>query len=57
MTPEEQERLQASQKSRNKALGWVLAGLVVLFFALTIVRFPDAEDRAAYRAEQAEAAR
>ncbi|WP_164843873.1 hypothetical protein [Croceicoccus ponticola] len=53
MTPEEQEKLQASQRSRNKALGLVLVGLVVLFFALTIVRFPDAETRAAAAAEQA----
>lgn len=40
MTPDEQERLQARQKSRNKALGLVLLGLAVLFFALTLVRFP-----------------
>lgn len=52
MTPEEQDRLMASRKSRNKALGLVLVGLVVLFFALTIVRFPDSEDRARFRAEQ-----
>ncbi|WP_172799832.1 hypothetical protein [Croceicoccus bisphenolivorans] len=57
MTPEEQERLKASQKSRNKALGLVLVALVVLFFALTIVRFPDAEDRAQYEAELAEQGR
>lgn len=40
MTPEEQKQLQARQKSRSRALGLVLLGLVVLFFALTIVRFP-----------------
>jgi len=40
MTPEEQQKLKARQKGRNKALGLVLLGLVVLFFALTIVRFP-----------------
>lgn len=55
MTPEEQDRLTASRKSRNKALGLVLVGLVVLFFALTIVRFPDAEDRARFQAEEAAA--
>ncbi|MDR7102437.1 hypothetical protein [Croceicoccus sp. BE223] len=53
MTPEEQKQFQTRQKSRNKALGLVLVGLVVLFFALTIVRFPDADDRAAAAAEQA----
>ena len=53
MTPEEQKQIQARQKSRNRALGFVLVSLVVLFFALTIVRFPDAEERAAAAAEQA----
>lgn len=52
MTPEEQEQVLARQKARNKVLGFVLVGLVVLFFALTIVRFPDAEDRAQFAAEQ-----
>lgn len=51
MTPEDQKQLEARRKSRNKALGLVLVGLVILFFALTIVRFPNAEDRAAYEAE------
>ncbi|MBB3988755.1 hypothetical protein [Croceicoccus naphthovorans] len=55
MTPEEETQFKARQKSRNKALGFVLVGLVVLFFALTIVRFPDAEDRAAFEKEKAEA--
>ena len=40
MTPEEQEQHELRRKSRNKALGLVLLGLVVLFFALTMVRFP-----------------
>lgn len=52
MTPDEQDKLISSRKARNKALGFVLVGLVVLFFALTIVRFPDAEDRAKFAAEQ-----
>ncbi|WP_170235002.1 hypothetical protein [Croceicoccus sediminis] len=56
MTPEDQKQLEARRKSRNRALGLVLLGLVVLFFALTIVRFPDADDIAAFQAEQ-EAAR
>lgn len=53
MTPEEQEALEARRKSRNRALALVLFGLVVLFFALTIVRFPTPEERAAFEAEQA----
>ncbi len=52
MTPEEQRQFQIRQRSRNKALGFVLVGLVVLFFALTVVRFPDAEDRAAAAAAE-----
>jgi len=57
MTPDEQQQIQTRQKARNKALGLVLLGLVVLFFALTVVRFPDAQDRADFAAEQAEQAR
>ena len=47
MTPEEEERLRISkevharQKARNIVLGLILAGLGVLFFALTVVRFPN----------------
>ncbi len=33
-------QIRARQKSRNIALGLFLGGLVVLFFMLTIVRFP-----------------
>lgn len=41
MTPEEEEQLKKSRKSRNIALGLVLMGLVVLFYAITIVRMGD----------------
>ena len=53
MTPDEQDLLKTRRKGRNKALGLVLFGLVVLFFALTIVRFPTPEERADFEAEQA----
>ncbi|MDT0575252.1 hypothetical protein RM533_03530 [Croceicoccus sp. F390] len=39
-------------KSRNLVLGAVLIGLVVMFYALTIVRFPTPEERSAAAAEQ-----
>ncbi|WP_299307968.1 hypothetical protein [uncultured Croceicoccus sp.] len=56
MTPDEKRRhsdeVHARQKGRNKVLGFVLVGLVVLFFVLTFVRFPTPEDRAAAAAEQ-----
>lgn len=32
--------VRARQKARNIALGLFLGGLVVLFFLLTVVRFP-----------------
>ncbi len=35
MTPEEQDALKRSRRGRNKALGWVLIGFVVLFYAIT----------------------
>ena len=38
MTPEEQEQLVKSRRGRNIALGLVLLGFVVLFYAITIVR-------------------
>ena len=41
MTPEEQEQLERSRKSRNIALGLVLAFFVVLFYAITLVRMAD----------------
>lgn len=38
MTPEEQAEIRRRQKSRNLALGGVLLFMVVLFYAITIVR-------------------
>ncbi len=38
MTPEEMTEYRRRQKSRNLALGGVLVFLVVLFYAITIVR-------------------
>jgi hypothetical protein len=34
MTPEEQDALTRARRGRNKALGLVLLGLVVLFYAI-----------------------
>lgn len=41
MTPEEKEQFKRARKSRNLALGLVLLGFVVLFYAITIVRMGD----------------
>lgn len=38
MTPEEEALIRARQKSRSIVLGLILAGLVVLFYAITIVK-------------------
>lgn len=38
MTPEELAEFRRRQKSRNLALGAVLVFLVILFYAITIVR-------------------
>lgn len=38
MNPEEQRALEKARKSRNIALGLILAGFAVLFYAITIVR-------------------
>jgi len=38
LTPNEEERLRQARKGRNIALGLVLLGLVVLFYAITIVK-------------------
>ena len=35
MTPEEQDAIKRARKGRNLALGLVLLGLVVLFYAIT----------------------
>ena len=38
MTPEEQEALKRARRGRNLALALVLAGFVVLFYAITWVK-------------------
>ena len=35
MTPEEQDAIKRARRGRNKALGFVLVRLVVLFYAIT----------------------
>ena len=39
MTPEEQEALKRARRGRNVALGLLLLGVIVLFYAITIVKF------------------
>lgn len=38
MTPEENEKIRARQKSRAIAMGLLLAALVILFYAITIAK-------------------
>ena len=38
MTPDEEERFKRARRGRNIAVALVLVGLVVLFYAITIVR-------------------
>jgi hypothetical protein len=38
MTPEEEQKFRRARRGRNLALALVLAGLVVLFYAITIVK-------------------
>jgi len=38
MTPEEQDAIKRARRGRNLALGLVLLGLVVLFYAITWVK-------------------
>jgi hypothetical protein len=38
MTPEEQAALKKARRGRNIALGLVLLGFVVLFYAITIAK-------------------
>jgi hypothetical protein len=39
MTPEEQEALKRARRGRNVALGLLLLGVIVLFYAITLVKF------------------
>lgn len=41
MTPEELQQLRKARRGRNIALGLVLVGFVVLFYAITIVKMVD----------------
>lgn len=41
MTPEEDAEIRRRQKSRNLVLGGLLLFMVVLFYAITIVRMGD----------------
>ncbi len=41
MTPEELQQLKKARRGRNIALGLVLVGFVVLFYAITIVKMVD----------------
>ena len=41
MTPEEKTEFDRRRRSRNIVLGLVLLGLVILFYAITIVRMGD----------------
>lgn len=41
MTPEEEQQLKRARRGRNIALALVLVGLVVLFYAISIVKMLD----------------
>jgi len=41
MTPEELVQLKKARRGRNIALGLILLGFVVLFYAITIVKMVD----------------
>jgi hypothetical protein len=41
VTPEELQQLKKARRGRNIALGLVLVGFVVLFYAITIVKMVD----------------
>ncbi|WP_338243834.1 hypothetical protein [Aurantiacibacter hainanensis] len=41
MTPEEEKEFIRRRKQRNMVLGLILAGFVVLFYLITIVRMGD----------------
>ena len=44
LTPAELAAYRARQRSRSRALGLILAGLAVLFFAITLVKIKHAAD-------------
>jgi len=41
VTPEEEQQLKRARRGRNIALALVLGGLVVLFYAISIVKMLD----------------
>ncbi len=41
MTPEEEKEFIRRRKQRNIVIGLILAGFVILFYAITIVRMGD----------------
>lgn len=41
MTPEEEAQLKRARRGRNIALGLLLGGFVVLFYAITVVKMLD----------------
>ncbi len=41
MTPEEEKEFIRRRKQRNIVIGLMLAGFVILFYAITIVRMGD----------------
>ncbi|WP_271078374.1 hypothetical protein [Aurantiacibacter sp. MUD61] len=41
MTPEEEQEFKRRRKARNAVIGMVLLGMVVLFYAITIVRIGE----------------
>jgi len=41
MSPEEEDKFKRARRGRNIALALILGGLVVLFYAITIVRIGD----------------
>lgn len=53
LTPEQLAAFRARQKSRSRALALVLGGLVVLFFAITIVKIKAESARRAATAVHA----
>lgn len=41
MTPEEEQQIKRARRGRNIALALLLAGFVVLFYAISIVKMLD----------------
>jgi hypothetical protein len=54
MNPSESEQIRARQRSRNLVVGLILGGLVILFYAISIVKIavPPPKDAAQQAASQ-----